>query len=113
MVYPSFFSGKHFPNSLMMRLMMYRVRIVPPIPQTIIVTPKVKLSMALPSLKKPWCHIVLGFLDSSKQLPHSTNVAKRTSFFRDFSLLRASAYTFTFLVDKLYKDWVKSSLYLS
>jgi hypothetical protein len=66
MVYPSFFSGKNFPNSLMMRLMMYRVRIVPPIPQTIIVTPKVKLSMALPSFKKPWFDVVFRFLDSPK-----------------------------------------------
>jgi hypothetical protein len=66
MVYPSFFSGKNFPNSLMIKLMMYRVRIVPPIPQTIIVTPKVKLSMALPSFEKPWVNMVLRFLDSSK-----------------------------------------------
>jgi hypothetical protein len=43
----SFLNGKSFPNRVMMRLIMYRVRIVPPIPQTIIVTPKVKLSMAL------------------------------------------------------------------
>jgi hypothetical protein len=66
MVHPSFFSGKNFPKSRMMRLMMYRVRIVPPIPQTIIVTPKVKLSIALTSPKRPWFDIASGFLDSQK-----------------------------------------------
>jgi hypothetical protein len=49
--FPSFFSGKDFPRSLMIRLRIYRVRMVPPIPQTIIVTPNVKLSMAMPSLR--------------------------------------------------------------
>jgi len=30
------------------------------------VTPKVKLSMALPSFKKPWFDMVFRFLDSPK-----------------------------------------------
>jgi hypothetical protein len=62
----SFLNGKNFPNSRMMRLMMYRVRTVPPIPQTIIVTQKAELSMASPSLRKPLFCVEYDPLDSPK-----------------------------------------------
>jgi hypothetical protein len=63
----------------MIRLMIYRVRMVPPIPQTIIVTPNVKLSMALPSFKKPWFNMVLDFFDPSTALkPRSEDRGKRS-----------------------------------
>jgi hypothetical protein len=48
MVYASFFSGfsgNSLPKRPMTRLMIHKVRIVPPIPQISIVIPNVKLSM--------------------------------------------------------------------
>jgi len=63
----------------MIRLIIYRVRMVPPIPQTIIVTPNVKLSMALPSFKKPWFNTVLDFLDPSTPLKPRSPVLRSSA----------------------------------